>query len=78
MNNNNYRENFRDAMIGGFTLLIPFVLLSVVDILLLNIPSPGYLQWLYSDRAEILKDILMLIYETVWGNFSFFVVLTVS
>ncbi len=78
MDSDSRKEIFRDSMIGGFTLMIPLVLISVVTILLLNIPSAGYTSWLYSGSASAYRYILLSIYDSIWGNFAFFAVITIS
>ena len=58
--------------------MIPLVLISVVTILLLNIPSDVYTAWLYSDRASVYRGILLSVYDSIWGNFALFAAITIS
>lgn len=71
-------ENFKAAIVGGFTLLIPFVLLSVLSILLLHIPNTAYLYWLHSRDAALYCRFLNYLCDSIWGNFALFVVMSVS
>ena len=78
MDSDSRKDIFLDSMIGGFTLMIPLVLISVVTILLLNIPSDVYTAWLYSDRASVYRGILLSVYDSIWGNFALFAAITIS